>query len=303
MSHWQELNLAAITKRLAPVRRMPPGILFERRSQYNHIIVRHTADQVVLCYRHDHHRIEEVESRLSLSDPLALISDYTQAMLLTLAWQPAPRQILLIGLGGGRLQMVLHHYLEDTMLFSVELDPIVVAVARRFFSFVPDARQRITIKDGRDYLRGMPAEAPYDVILLDAYRAGGIPLHLCTREFYTECRAALTPTGVVATNLQAATPLYDAVRKTFAVSFRHTAVFPLLGGNVVVIGSDVERLHLDELRERATAVQERYHCDFALPEWAQALSPRASYRPEAPVLRDANIPSVKPSSSRTKERD
>ncbi len=199
--------------------------------------------------------------------------------------------------------MVLYHYLEDTTLFSVELDPIVVAVARRFFSFALDARQRITIKDGRDYLRGMPAEAPYDVILLDAYRAGGIPLHLCTREFYTECRAALTPTGVVATNLQAATPLYDAVRKTFAASFRHTAVFPLLGGNVVVIGSDVERLHLDELRERATAVQERYHCDFALPEWAQALSPRASYRPEAPVLRDANIPSVEPSSSRTKERN
>ena len=288
MSHWQELNLAAITKRLARVQRMPLGILFERQSLHNHIIVRRTADQVLLCYRHDRHRSEEIESRLSLSDPLALVSDYTQVMLLVLAWQPAPRHILLIGLGGGRLQMVLHHYLEDSTLFTVELDPVVVAVARRFFSFALDARQCITIKDGRDYLRSMPAEAPYDVILLDAYRAGGIPLHLCTREFYAECRAALTPTGVVATNLQAGTPLYDAIRKTFIASFRHTAVFPLLGGNVVVIGSDVERLHLDELRERAAAVQERYHCDFALPEWAQALAIKAPYRSNAPILHDAN---------------
>lgn len=118
MSHWQELNLAAITKRLAPVRRMSPGILFERQSQHNHIIVRRTADQVLLCYRHDRHRSEEIESRLNLSDPLALASDYTQAMLLALAWQPAPHHILLIGLGGGRLQMVLHHYLSNQQKVS-----------------------------------------------------------------------------------------------------------------------------------------------------------------------------------------
>lgn len=289
MSHWQELNLTAINRRLAAVRRIPSGILFEHRSQYNHIIVRRTADQVLLCYRHEHHRIEEVESRLSLADPLALVSDYTQAMLLALAWQPTPRHILLIGLGGGRLQMVLHHYLQDTTLFTVEIDPITVEVAGRFFGFASDTRQHLTVKDGRNYLRGMPAEAPYDVILLDAYRAGGIPLHLCTREFYAECRAVLTPTGVVATNLQAATPLYDAMRKTFAASFRHTAVLPLLGGNVVVIGSDAERLPRTELGKRATAVQQHYGCDFALPEWAQALAPRAPYRPNAPILHDADI--------------
>lgn len=287
MSHWQELDLAAINKRLAPVRRLPPGILFEQRSQYNHIIVRRTADQILLCYRHDHHRSDEVQSRLSLVDPLALVSDYTQAMLLALAWQPTPHHILLIGLGGGRLQMVLHHYLQDTALSTVEIDPLTGEVARRFFGFALDVRQHLTVTDGRNYLRSLPTEAPYDVIMLDAYQAGGIPLHLCTREFYAECRATLTPTGVVATNLQAGTPLYDSARKTFAASFQHTAVFPLLGGNVVVIGSDAERLQPDQIRERVTAVQHRYHCDFALPEWTQAFAIKAPYRPSAPILHDA----------------
>ncbi|MBI3304544.1 MAG: fused MFS/spermidine synthase [Deltaproteobacteria bacterium] len=291
MSRWQELNLAAISRRLAPLRRMPPGILFERRSQYNHIVVRRTADQLLLCYRHAHRRSEEVESRLDPAHPLALLSEYTQAMLLALAWQSAPRHILLIGLGGGRLQMVLHHYLEDTILYTVELDPVVVEVARRFFGCAPDERQHLIVKDGRDYLRGMPPEAPYDLILLDAYRAGGIPLHLCTREFYAECRAALASGGAVATNLQASTPLYDAARKTFAASFRHTVVFPLLGGNVIVIGSDAERLDLQEIRKRAVAVQEHYRCDFALPEWAQVMAIAAPYRQSAPILHDTNAPS------------
>jgi spermidine synthase len=291
MSPWQKLNRAAINRRLAAVRNLPPGILFERQSPYNYIVVRRTTDQLLLCYRHEHRRIEEIESRLSLADPLALLSEYTQAMLLALVWQPQPRHILLVGLGGGRLQMVLHHYLESASLYTVELDHLAVDVACRFFGFAPDERQHIVVKDGREYLRSLPTEAPYDLILLDAYRVGGIPLHLCTREFYAECRAQLAAGGVIATNLQSGTSLYDAARKTFATSFRHTAVFPLVAGNVIVIGSDTEQLSLQELRERAVAVQKRYHFDFALPEWAQTLTSKAPYRPNAPILRDTQIAS------------
>jgi len=290
MSRWQEQNLAAIMRRLAPLKRGSSGILFEHQSPYNHIIVRRAAEQILLCYRHTHHRTEEVESRLSLTDPLALLSDYTQAMLLALAWQPMPRRMLLLGLGGGRLQMVLHHYLEDAELYTVELDRVVVDVARRFFAILPDQRQHIIVKDGRDYLRGMPMEAPYDLILLDAFQAGGIPLHLCTREFYAECTANLSPAGVVATNLHASTSLYDAVRKTFAVSFRSTLAFRLLGGNVVVIGSAAERLSPAELQQRAKGLQERYGWNFSLPFFAQTSALGVPYRQGAPILRDVHTP-------------
>ena len=90
MTVWQEHNLAAIKRRLAAVRRAPSGVLFERTSPHNHILVRRVEDQLLLCYRHAHRRIEEVQSRLGLSAPLSLLSDYTQAMLLALAWRPEP---------------------------------------------------------------------------------------------------------------------------------------------------------------------------------------------------------------------
>ncbi|HXG18239.1 MAG TPA: fused MFS/spermidine synthase [Methylomirabilota bacterium] len=294
MSPWQEQNLAAIHTRLAAVQRSRPGVLFEQQSQYNYIIVRRTFDQLLLCYRHTHRRIEEIESRLDLTHPLALLSEYTQAMLLVLAWRPAPQRILLIGLGGGRLQMVLHHYMENTSLYTVELDPLVAEVAQRFFGFATDERQHLILKDGRAYVKGFPTEAPFDVILLDAYRAGGVPFHLSTREFYHECRSVLAPGGVVATNLQSGTPLYDAERKTFAAVFHYTAVVPLFSGNVVVIGSDVEQLSGETLRARAVAVQQRYGFDFALPQWAEATSALVPYRPNAPVLRDADVTTSAP---------
>ncbi|MBI3249836.1 MAG: fused MFS/spermidine synthase [Deltaproteobacteria bacterium] len=289
MSPWQTHNLVAIERRLAPILQTRPGILFEQQSPHNHIVVRRTADQLLLCYRHTRHRLEEIQSRLSVSEPLALKSEYTQAMLVTLAWQPAPQRVLLIGLGGGRLQMVLHHYLEATTLHTIELDPLVVEVAQRFFGFATDERQQIVVGDGRTSLQTLSSEAPFDVILLDAYHVSGVPSHLSTREFYDECCAALAPTGVVAANLQSGTPLYDAERKTFAAAFPSTMVIPLLAGNVVVIGFNTDRSETSDLQTHAAAVQKRYGFDFALPEWAEAAARPAPYRANALLLQDADL--------------
>lgn len=289
MSPWQKSNVTAIEQRLAVIRRARPGVLFEQQSPYNYIIVRRITEQLLLCYRHPRQRVEEIESRLSLTDPLALMSEYTQAMLLVLAWRPTPRRMLLIGLGGGRLQLILHHYIEQASLYTVELDPLIVDVAQRFFGFALDERQHVIVKDGREYLRSVPTEALYDVIFLDAYRAGGIPLHLSTREFYQECRAALAPGGAIVANLQAGVALYHAARKTFTSVFRHVAAFPLLAGNVVVVGSDTEQLALDEIRARAASVQRQYGFDFALPSWAETMSTAMPSDPRAPLLRDSDI--------------
>ncbi|NOT55757.1 MAG: fused MFS/spermidine synthase [Deltaproteobacteria bacterium] len=290
MTSWQEHNLAAIKRRLAAARRAPTGLLFEQVSPHNHILVRRSDDQLLLCYRHTRGKMEEIQSRLSLSDPLSLLSDYTQAMLLTLAWRPDPQRVLLVGLGGGRLQMIVHHYLEQTQLDTVELDAAVLDVARRFFAFLPDDRQHVIVQDGREYLRETNHLERYDLIFLDAYHASGVPLHLSTQEFYDECRAHLTDGGVVVTNLHASTSVYDAVRKTFALAFRQTMAFRLLGGNIVVIGTDGEQLSVAEVCQRATAVQERYGFDFALPQIAKRQTSGAPYRQSAPVLRDAYTP-------------
>jgi spermidine synthase len=217
------------------------------------------------------------------------MSQYTQAMLLALAWQPSPRRALLLGLGGGRIQLVLHHYLASLELDTVEIDPLVVDVAQRFFGFATDERQHVSITDGRAYLRDLPNEAPYDLIFLDAYRASGVPLHLSTYEFYSECRAALAPDGAVVTNLQSGVPLYDATQRTFAAVFRYTTVLPLLAGNVIVIGSDTEQLNQEELRFRTTSVQQRYGFDFALPHLAQAATRPAPFLSHASILRDAEV--------------
>ena len=59
---------------------------------------------------------------------------------------------------------------------------------------------------------------------------------------------------------------------------------------VVVVGSEAERLGVEEIRERIVAVQTQYGFDFGLPELASREASGAPYRQSAPLLRDAYTP-------------
>ena len=286
-SAWQEYNLAAINQRLLPFQHVRSGVLFERISAYNHILVRRTSDQLLLCYRHSRNSVEEVESRLNPLKPLALPSAYTQAMLLSLVWRPQPQRILLLGLGGGRLQMILHHYLEDVRLTTVELDPVIVEIAERFFGFAQDQRQRVIVQDGREYVQNGADGGGYDLILLDAFRVDGVPRHLRTQEFYHACRSCLAPGGAVATNLHSGISEYDSARKTFEASFTHTMAFPLIVGNVVMVGSNTAPPSVQDMQTRISLVEQRFLSHIPLARLAQTRTKKFAYRQQAPILHDA----------------
>jgi spermidine synthase len=47
------------------------------------------------------------QSEMRIDDPYALVSEYSRKMKGFLAFQPNPKQILIIGLGGGILRMLV----------------------------------------------------------------------------------------------------------------------------------------------------------------------------------------------------
>ena len=107
---------------------------------------------------------------------------------------------LLAGLGGGALVRFLNHYFPQLRLDVVEIDPVVVRVAREFFGTIAGPRKRVFIADGRDHLR-QTAER-YDLILLDAHLppgertdSTGHPLNLKAEAFYRSLHQRLRPGG------------------------------------------------------------------------------------------------------------
>jgi spermidine synthase len=81
----------------------------------------------------------------------------------------------------------------------VDIDPVVVEMARKYFGFREDAFMHVAIADGRRFIE--KCKEPYDIIFLDAYGTNNIPYDLTTKEFLQAVRRALGPQGVVAANI------------------------------------------------------------------------------------------------------
>lgn len=140
-----------------------------------------------------------VQSAMRLAEPDALNLGYTRAMMGFLLFCSEPRDVLVIGLGGGSLSKFCFRHLPAARITSVEIDPEVIALRDRF-GIPPDGeRFQVVHADASVFLAAGDCEA--DVILLDGYDSHGLPDRLCTESFYADCWRALSEQGVLVVNL------------------------------------------------------------------------------------------------------
>jgi SAM-dependent methyltransferase len=107
-----------------------------------------------------------------------------------------PLRVAVIGLGTGTL--ATYGRPGDVYRFY-EINPAVIEIARRNFSYLSDSKAKVETVLG-DARLAMEREAPqgYDVIAIDAFSSDSIPVHLMTREAMAAYLKHLKPDGVVA---------------------------------------------------------------------------------------------------------
>ena len=106
-----------------------------------------------------------------------------------------PRKVGVIGLGAGAL--LTHSREGDTWVFY-EIDPVVVDLAAREFSFQKETRAKVehVLGDGRLALE-REASRQYDVLAIDAFSGDSIPMHLITREAMATYVRHIKPDGAI----------------------------------------------------------------------------------------------------------
>ncbi|MDP9190640.1 MAG: fused MFS/spermidine synthase [Acidobacteriota bacterium] len=280
-----------------------PAVAFIRSSRIEHSLVApHPGWRVLFVGDSPYHRVTVRErpgmtrvltfalgsqSRMSLRDPLGHGADYTDAAHISRLMRPTVRRILVIGLGGGTIPKQFVHYYPDTTVDVVEIDPMVVDVAQKYFGVQQSARLRIHISDGRMFLK-RSAET-WDLIVIDAYttnRYGDtIPPHLVTREFFAEASRRLSDGGILHFHCAfGGTRLVPAIQKTIA------SVFP----STYVTGGEVFASHVALLTTKETAL-ERARSTRAgtlpnLKEYVDGLEPYTPVDAAIPLLTDDYAP-------------
>jgi hypothetical protein len=107
----------------------------------------------------------------------------------------------IIGLGIGTLA----NYARPADRYDLyEINPQVVGVANTLFDNVANSRagvKNVIVGDARLKLEQTADAVKYDVLVLDAFSGGSVPIHLLTREAFAIYQRHLKPDGFIAINI------------------------------------------------------------------------------------------------------
>lgn len=249
-------------------------VLFQKQSPFARVVVAADGPYRIM-------RFGDIEqSRFDTRRPAYLFHEYTRMQLLGLAYVPAPKRILIVGLGGASLTRALAAALPDTRIDNVEIDPVVVEAARRYFLFREGPQAGTIVQDARLYAR--ETDCRYDLIFQDAFGGDEIPGPLRTREYYESLRRLLNPGGAVVANFMRRSDLYDRDRNTLASIFPQVQAFGGIGNVVVVAGSDLPTPTVEQVE----ALSRRFGDEYPLADYFAERESAPDWDPQAPVLTD-----------------
>lgn len=139
-------------------------------------------------------------------------------MLPALFYKPGQlKRILLLGVGGGSVIHLLHHYVHPDVIDGIELNPVHLQIARRFFDIRP-ALANLVHADGIDWLQNYSGP-PYDMIIDDLYgEQDGEPKRAVELDYgwLNTLRKNLGPRGVIVLNTMSSRELKRAACFTHA---------------------------------------------------------------------------------------
>jgi spermidine synthase len=282
IQNWKIENKRNVSQRLSWIRGQQDGVVVHYNDGIEEILVVKKDNLVFLHFVGESSTkqgdkaekvVSDAMSLIDVSNPLMLHSPYAHAMLMSLAFIPEPSQLYMLGFGGGRIPMILHHYLPQLVIESSEQSEGVVSLLEMCFGIKANeqsGRIKVDTVNGREHLQQFPQQL-FDIILLDTFTGAGVhPNELSSTDFYRLCSSRLSSKGVVATNLVSTSPDYHQKVDDFCDSFKYCYSFSH-ENNHVYLGSDVLQMNRDELVEKAQLADEKYQFDFKLADQASSV--------------------------------
>lgn len=209
------------------------------------------------------------QSTMLLSDPNRLHSLYARAMMAGLLFHDSPRDVLMIGLGGGTIAKFLLHQFPECRLKVIEFRGSVLKVARSHFGLPFDSRMKIKIGCGAQHVRQHSREHSelHDLIMIDAYDHAGMAPEVSSLTFFDHCRTLLAKNGLLVINLWGTEKdLFKQVTWNMGRVFGWRILFlPVRGrGNIIgfAFGDQFPKPSMKSLIDKAKHLEQQYQLEF-----------------------------------------
>lgn len=269
-------------------------ILHKERSLYQNVYVFEEGGLRCLRFKKKN-RNDLSQSCVYLESPDMFVFDYYKQAMAATFFVEKPKEILIIGLGGGILANTFEEIYPDSHITSVEIDPVVVKMAKEYFDYSDEGKNKEThVKDGRLFVkRALKKEKRYDLILLDAFNGDYIPEHMMSKEYLQEVKQLAKPDGIIMANTFSSSKLFDHESATYHKVFgeMYQVFFENAKTNRVIITSNQPLPEKRVLLKRANAMRsqlQNYGVDvFGLYD---AISNEVNWDQDAKILTDQFSP-------------
>lgn len=180
---------------------------------------------------------EQLQSRMSLSNPYDLVLPYTRYMVFPLLTQHPLNNILIIGIGSGSFIRFFHHHFPACHIDAVDYSLEVIKAAIGYFMLPESEEITIIHADGFEFLQNRP-KTKYDLILVDAFDDNGMSPTIYSENFLHLCSRRLTPKGCLCCNLWSNDlPKLKKIKSILSYYFPGKIYLPVPDhGNIAAIG-------------------------------------------------------------------
>ncbi|BCW11113.1 spermidine synthase [Arthrobacter sp. StoSoilB3] len=189
------------------------------------------------------------QSHVNLAAPGEIFYEYLRRIghVVDLAAEPgSPIRALHLGAGALTLARYIQATRPGSEQYAVELERELLDFVLQKLPMPDGTRLTSHIGDARDALAQLPAEAGFDVVILDIFSGPEAPSHIACREFYEEAAARLAPDGVLIVNVGDEPALtlvrsqVSALRKAMpdVAAFAEAGMFEgRYPGNIILVGT------------------------------------------------------------------
>jgi spermidine synthase len=179
-------------------------------------------------------------------------------------FNPNPKTIVMVGLGGGSLAKFCYRNLPKTQISVVEIDARVIALREEFCVPPDDHRFRIVCDDGARYISNFSERI--DVLMVDAFDAIGLAPTLAATDFYVRAAQQLSSNGILVMNFSGEPRRYalhlERIRTAFGGSM---LLVPVVENDNLLIFAFRRRIPLPttaQYESRAQRLQTRFSLEF-----------------------------------------
>lgn len=197
---------------------------------------------------------------------------------------PQMKEMLILGLGSGYGDTSFKSNYPGLTLDVVEIDPVVVDVAKKYYDFTVGDGTNVFIEDGRMHF--VKTKKEYDVVVFDAYGSSAPPFHLTTREAFKAARDRMTDGGVLVVNIISSlegpnSRMFQSIVKTIGSEFKNLYIFPkkhstagandptLIRNIIILADNHAEPCTKEQFAERAQNWQGEQMIQDRLPEFSR----------------------------------